>query len=75
MVESKLMTILYNGETENDITERLDNMNIEYTWIFSTKDNSSSIEYTTDKTYRVLFENGICQKVLKKDVDKLARVC
>lgn len=65
MVESRIMTSLFKGETEDDIMEKLDYKNIEYTWTFSTKDNLSCIEYTTDKTYKVLFENGICQKVLK----------
>lgn len=64
MKESRIMTILYEGRTEDDITEMLDEKGIKYSWEFSTVGENSVVEYTMDKTYRVEFVKGICKKVL-----------
>lgn len=64
MKESRIMTILYEGRTEDDITEMLDEKGIKYSWEFSAVGENSVVEYTTDKTYRVEFVKGICKKVL-----------
>ena len=64
MKESKIMTILYEGRTEDDIMEMLDEQGVKYSWEFSAIGEDSVIEYTMDKTYRVEFHNGICVRVL-----------
>jgi hypothetical protein len=64
MKESRIMTILYKGKTEEDIMEMLDNKGIKYEWWFSVAGEDSEIEYTSDKTYKVKFHNGICVGVL-----------
>lgn len=64
MKDNKIMTILYEGRTEDNITEMLDEKGIKYSWEFSAVGEDSVIEYTTDKTYRVEFVKGICVGVL-----------
>ncbi len=64
MVENRMMTILFEGRTEDDITEMLDDKGVKYSWEFSAVGEDSVIEYTMDKTYRVEFVKGICKKVL-----------
>ena len=71
MKESRIMTILYKGRTENDIMEMLDEQGVKYSWEFSVIGEGSTIEYTSstikytmDKTYRVEFVKGICKRVL-----------
>lgn len=64
MKDNKIMTILYKDRTEEDIMEMLDNKRIQYEWWFSVAGEDSEIEYTSDKTYKVKFHNGICVRVL-----------
>ena len=64
MKESRIMTILYEGRTEDDIMKMLNEKGIKYFLEFSTTGENSVIEYTTDKTYRVEFVKRICKKVL-----------
>ena len=64
MKESRIMTILYEGSTEDDIMEMLDEQGVKYSWEFSAVGEDSVVEYTMDKTYRVEFVKGICKKVL-----------
>ena len=59
MKNNKIMTLLYKDRTEEDIMEMLDNQGVKY---IVGEDNS--IEYTSDKTYKVKFHNGICIEVL-----------
>mgnify|MGYP003290202801 CR=1 FL=1 len=64
MVENRMMTILFEGRTEEDILEVLDEKGVKYSWEFSAVGEDSVVEYTMDKTYRVEFVKGICKKVL-----------
>lgn len=64
MKESRTMTILFKGRTEDDIMEMLDEKGVKYSWEFSAVGEDSVIEYTIDKTYRVEFVKRICKKVL-----------
>ena len=63
MKESRIMTILYDGRTEDDIMKMLDEKGIKYSRECSVTGENSVIKYTTDKTYRVEFVEGICKKV------------
>lgn len=64
MKNSKIMTSLYKGLTEDEIMEKLDYHNIKYTWKFSTGNEKSEIIY--DK-YIVKCDKNICYKVLTKE--------
>ena len=63
MKDSKTMTLLYKGRTEEDIIEMLKDKGIKYRALHCINKVDSCVLYTTDKSYIVAFHNGICHNV------------